>query len=116
MTVPAWHEEPVAKKHDRKSFDCGQHELNEFLTDHARQSHERGAAKTFLGVDDGDGKRSMAITASARHRSNLHAHLRSCAGVLVVMTLALFAWSAAPGDWATLLARCRRGGRHRHAD
>lgn len=56
MTVPAWHEEPIAKKHDRKSFDCGQPELNEFFRDHARQSHERGAAKTFLAVDDGDGK------------------------------------------------------------
>jgi predicted GNAT family N-acyltransferase len=56
MTLPAWHEEPIAKAHDRKGFDCGQPELNAFLRDHARQSHERGAAKTFLAVDDGDGQ------------------------------------------------------------
>ena len=56
MTIPAWHEEPIAKKHDRQGFDCGQAELNDFLRDYARQSHERGAAKSFLGVDDGDGK------------------------------------------------------------
>jgi len=56
MSVPAWHEEPVAKKHDRQGFDCGQEELNTFLRDYARQSHERGAAKTFLAIDDHDGK------------------------------------------------------------
>jgi predicted GNAT family N-acyltransferase len=56
MTLPAWHEEPISKKHDRQGFDCGQPELNEFLRDYARQSHERGAAKTFLAIDDGDGK------------------------------------------------------------
>ena len=56
MTLPQWHEEPIAKNHDRQGFDCGQAELNAFLRNHARQSHERGAAKTFLAVDDGDGK------------------------------------------------------------
>ncbi|HEY1946728.1 MAG TPA: hypothetical protein VGG97_06970 [Bryobacteraceae bacterium] len=56
MTLAAWHEEPIAKKHDRKSFDCGQSDLNAFLKDYARQSHERGAAKTFLAIDDSDGK------------------------------------------------------------
>ena len=56
MTPPAWHEEPIAKNHDRQSFDCGQAELNAFLCSHARQSHERGAAKTFLAIDDRDGK------------------------------------------------------------
>ncbi len=56
MALPAWHEEPIAKTHERKGFDCGQPELNAFLQDYARQSHERGAAKTFLAIDDGDGK------------------------------------------------------------
>ena len=31
-------------------------DLNEFLRNYARQSHERGAAKTFLAIDDSDGK------------------------------------------------------------
>jgi predicted GNAT family N-acyltransferase len=56
MTLPAWHEEPISKKHNRKGFDCGHADLNEFLRGYARQSHERGAAKTFLAIDDGDGK------------------------------------------------------------
>jgi GNAT superfamily N-acetyltransferase len=56
MTLPSWHEEPIGKKHHRKNFDCGQNELNVFLRDHARQSHERGGAKTFLAIDDRDGK------------------------------------------------------------
>ena len=23
MTLPAWHEEAISQKHDRKAFDCG---------------------------------------------------------------------------------------------
>jgi GNAT superfamily N-acetyltransferase len=56
MTLPRWHEEPIAKQHDRRSFDCGQLELNQFLHGFARQSHARGGAKTFLAVDDLDGQ------------------------------------------------------------
>lgn len=56
MSVPAWHEEPVSKKHDRKSFDCGDPAMNDFLQRYARQSHESGAAKTFLAIDDRDNK------------------------------------------------------------
>jgi GNAT superfamily N-acetyltransferase len=52
--VEAWHEEPISKKHDREAFDCGDEALNEFLRRHARKSHERGGAKTFLAVDDAD--------------------------------------------------------------
>jgi len=29
MTV--WHEEAIGKHHDRKDFDCGDAELNDFL-------------------------------------------------------------------------------------
>src|SRR5579871_1215050 len=56
MTLPAWHEEAIAKKHDRKAFDCGQDELNRFLQQFARQAHEHGASKTYVAVDDADGK------------------------------------------------------------
>ena len=51
ITWQDWKEESIGKQHDRKSFDCGQPELNKFLQDFARQSHERGASKTFLAVD-----------------------------------------------------------------
>jgi GNAT superfamily N-acetyltransferase len=56
MSALDWQEEPIAKKHDRNSFDCGEPELNEFLKKHARQSHDRGAAKTFVAVDRAEGK------------------------------------------------------------
>ncbi len=53
MTVPVWHEEAITRKHNRGAFDCGDAELNDFLLRYARQSHDQGAAKTFLAVDDG---------------------------------------------------------------
>ena len=56
MSRPPWHEEPISKKHDREAFDCGEAALDEFLRHHARKSHEAGGAKTFLAVDDKDGK------------------------------------------------------------
>lgn len=55
MTLPTWHEEPVQKRHDRAAFDCGDADLNTFLQRYARQSHERGGAKTFLAIDDWNG-------------------------------------------------------------
>ena len=54
--MTAWHEEPIGKKHDRESFDCGDEALNEFLRRYARKSHERGGAKTFLAIEDAGGK------------------------------------------------------------
>ena len=50
--MKAWHEEPISKKYDRGSFDCGDEALNEYLRRYARKSHERGGAKTFLAIDD----------------------------------------------------------------
>ena len=54
--MTAWHEEPINKKHDRESFDCGEEALNEFLRRYARRSHDLGGAKTFLAIDDADKK------------------------------------------------------------
>ncbi len=59
MLLSAWHEEPIAKHHDRTAFDCGDDALNEFLLHHARKSHQKGGAKTFLAVDDTDGKKVL---------------------------------------------------------
>ena len=56
MTLTSWHEEPIEKRHNRATFDCGDADLNTFLVRHARQSHEKGGAKTFLAIDDGNGK------------------------------------------------------------
>jgi GNAT superfamily N-acetyltransferase len=54
MILPAWHEEPIARTHDRESFECGEEALNEFLRRYARNNHELGGAKTFLAIDDDD--------------------------------------------------------------
>jgi GNAT superfamily N-acetyltransferase len=45
-----WREEPIAKHHNRKHFDCGIAALNEYLDRFARQNHESGGAKTFVAV------------------------------------------------------------------
>ncbi len=50
--LPIWHEEPIGKHHDRSVFDCGDGALNQFLHRHARQSHEKGGAKTYLAVSE----------------------------------------------------------------
>ncbi|MBF0402031.1 MAG: GNAT family N-acetyltransferase [Magnetococcales bacterium] len=56
MTLPDWHEEAVTSGHNRESFDCGDDALNDYLRHHARKSHERGGAKTFLAISDEDNK------------------------------------------------------------
>lgn len=56
MTIPPWYEDPISKACDREAFDCGDAALNEFLRRHARKSHARGGSKTFLAINDGDGK------------------------------------------------------------
>lgn len=45
-----WREEPIGRRHDRKGFDCGSTELNEYLARHARQNHVSGGAKTVVAV------------------------------------------------------------------
>lgn len=45
-----WREEAISRHHDRKGFDCGSPELNEYPDRYARQNHESGGAKTFVAV------------------------------------------------------------------
>ena len=61
MKLPAWHEEAIEKRHDRAGFDCGDTDLNEFLQRHARKSHEKGGAKTFLAIDDTDHRKILGF-------------------------------------------------------
>ncbi len=55
MTL-AWHEEPVSKGPPRDGFDCGDADLNTYLKKFARQNHESGGAKTFVAIDDANGR------------------------------------------------------------
>ena len=50
MPLLDWREEPIGRYHDRKSFDCGSPDLNDYLNRYARQNHESGGAKTFVAV------------------------------------------------------------------
>lgn len=56
MSLTAWREEPIAKGHDRNSFDCGGAASNDYLRLHARKSHELGGSKTFLAVSEDEKK------------------------------------------------------------
>lgn len=51
MSELRWIETAIAKQHDRKSFDCGEPALNDYLIRFARQNHDSGGAKTFLACD-----------------------------------------------------------------
>ena len=50
MKAIAWEEAPLAKRHDRAAFDCGDAELNLYLQRYARQNHESGGAKCFVAA------------------------------------------------------------------
>lgn len=54
-----WIEEPIARRHNRKEFDCGSSELNEYLALYARQNHESGGAKSFVAVPVADSTRVL---------------------------------------------------------
>jgi GNAT superfamily N-acetyltransferase len=56
VSLPDRREEPIARKHDRAKFDCGEPALDEYLRQYARQSHDKGAAKTFLAISKSDGR------------------------------------------------------------
>ncbi|RWK34103.1 GNAT family N-acetyltransferase [Mesorhizobium sp.] len=61
MTLPFWHEESIAKRHDRASFDCGDAQMNDFLRRFARQSHDQNAAKTFCAIDNAASDRVLGF-------------------------------------------------------
>jgi GNAT superfamily N-acetyltransferase len=48
VTSLLWEEAPLAKHHERASFDCGDAALNLYLQRYARQNHESGGAKCFV--------------------------------------------------------------------
>ncbi len=46
--------QPLQESHDRKSFDCGVPQLNEFLQKTARQHRDKGLSNTYALVDESD--------------------------------------------------------------
>jgi len=53
MNRGPWVIERIAKKHDRKSFDCGKPALNDYLLRYARQNEERHASRTYVAIEHG---------------------------------------------------------------
>jgi len=47
-----YHIEPLTPAHDRRSFDCGEPELNTFLEKLARQNQDLNIGRTFVVVPD----------------------------------------------------------------
>ncbi len=61
-----YHIEPLTSAHDRKSFDCGEPELNSFLEKFARQNQDLNIGRTFVLVpDDGSSRVVGFYTLSA---------------------------------------------------
>lgn len=56
-----WREEPIGRHHDRKSFDCGAADLNDYLARYARQNHESGGAKTLVAVSSAEPARILGF-------------------------------------------------------
>jgi len=52
--------EELTKSHNRKNFDCGNDDLNNYLKNIARQHIMKGISKTFVLIDDNDSKAIMA--------------------------------------------------------
>lgn len=44
--------EPISRAHNRRSFDCGSLDLNQYLQNTARQQSEKGISRTFVLVED----------------------------------------------------------------
>ena len=45
---------PLAGNHDRQAFDCGRHELNDWLRQVARQHQDKGLSKTFVAIRESE--------------------------------------------------------------
>ena len=50
------HISPLTKAHERKTFDCGQEDLNRYLREQARQDAEKRVAAPFVLTQPGDPK------------------------------------------------------------
>lgn len=78
-----WREEPIGRHHDRKHFDCGAGDLNDYLNRYARQNHESGGAKTFVALSAAEPARVLgyySISPGAIEFARVPANLTSGLG------------------------------------
>lgn len=50
MDSDRWDFVPLEKKHDRKQFDCGNEELNQYLKKYAKQNDKKGISKVYVAT------------------------------------------------------------------
>jgi predicted GNAT family N-acyltransferase len=50
MANDSWDFVPIQKKHNCAEFDCGNHELNQYLRKYAKQNDKKGIGKTYIAV------------------------------------------------------------------
>ncbi len=62
MTALRWEEAPLAKRHERAAFDCGDADLNLYPQKYARQNHESGGAKCFVAAPSDAPARILGFT------------------------------------------------------
>ncbi|HEY2839752.1 MAG TPA: GNAT family N-acetyltransferase [Pirellulales bacterium] len=67
MAQPHWLIAPLAKEHDRASFDCGRPLLNDWLKFRAGQFQKRDLARTYVAVEEGSSA-VMGYYAISNHR------------------------------------------------
>ena len=48
--------EVLQAHHQKKSFNCGQDDLNKFIKQYASQHQKSGTSKTYVAIDDGQSK------------------------------------------------------------
>jgi len=81
--------EPLSRLHDRKSFDCGQPALNDYLQKTALQHIEKGISRTFVLIDtDRTQNSNLYQPLVQNHRFFTHQGLGRAHG-LKIMALAL---------------------------
>lgn len=54
--MPKVHIELLEKRHDRRSFCCGNEEIDGYIKTLARQHQERNFAKTYVAVEEGQNR------------------------------------------------------------
>lgn len=50
MSSDYWDFVPLGKKHDRKQFDCGNSELNQYIRKYAKQNDKKGISKAYVAT------------------------------------------------------------------
>lgn len=83
--IPAvdWREAAIGRRHQRKAFDCGAVDLNEYLARYARQNHESGGAKTFVAAPAAEPARVLgfySISPGAVEFARVPSHLTRTLG------------------------------------